>query len=135
MEYYFNSVGQRGVINKVVRFERRSIDMPVYNLAFGDIDPITNKPDDLVKSNNGDRDLIMATLGAIVLDFMKDNPDCIVRAEGSTFARTRLYQMAIASNLAEISLIFDVFGYVDGEWHRFIRGNNYKQFFVKRLET
>ena len=133
MQYYFDSVGPKGVIRKVVRFELWDAEMMIYNLAFGDVDSTTGLPDDKIKSNNGDRDTVMATIGMIVLEFMKAYPDSVVHAKGFSPSRTRLYQMAIASNFAEVSMIFSVMGYIKGEWKPFARGINYEQLLVRVL--
>lgn len=50
--YTFESVGKKGIILKVVKFVE--IYNNIYNFGFGDFDPITNKIDDKVVSDNGD---------------------------------------------------------------------------------
>jgi hypothetical protein len=132
LEYYFDSVGPKGVIRKVVRFEQAEIGNPLFNLGFGDLDSTTHLVKDTVRSNNGDREMIMATIAAIVLDFSRSYPESLLYASGYNKARTRLYQMAIASHFREISLMFHVFGYVDNSWERFKTGRNYESFYVEK---
>ena len=66
LEYYFYSVGPRGIIRKVVRFQHVDKAEPVYNLGFGDLDQETGLLIDFAKSNNGDRDMVMATVAATI---------------------------------------------------------------------
>ena len=134
MEYYFDSVGPKGVIRKYAQFEMGDADLSLYNLAFGDIDPTTGKPDHSVKSNNGDRDMIMSTIAAIVLEFTSMYPGATIFVRGFDAARTRLYQMGIASHFAEISLMFEIKGYVNGEWETFTLNTNYERFYATRIE-
>ncbi len=66
--YEFESVGNKGVIRKRVMF--RLIEPPnIYNLGFGDADPLTDEIDDLTVTNNRDSQKILAAVAATVLDF------------------------------------------------------------------
>ena len=87
---------------------------------------------DAIRSNNGDRGKILNTVASTIIDFIDRHPHAEVFAEGSTPARTRLYQMGISNNLEEISKDFDIHGYIGGEWTPFRRGVNYEAFLVKR---
>jgi hypothetical protein len=49
-------------------------------MGFGDVNKRTGKMDDLAISDNGDSRIILATLAAIVLDFLSHNPDKFVYA-------------------------------------------------------
>jgi hypothetical protein len=132
LEYYFDSIGPKGVIRKVVRFRQDEDSNPIYSLGFGDLDLKTGHADDSVKSNNGDRNIVMATIASIALDFNRIYPDSVIYARGSIKAKTRLYQMAINSHFAEISLMFDVFGHIHGAWEDFRRGVNYEALYIKK---
>jgi hypothetical protein len=55
----------------------------LYNLGFGDFDPITNQIDDKVVSDNGDLIKVMATVISLALKFLDDNPMAMVFFEGS----------------------------------------------------
>ena len=91
-----------------------------YNLGFGDLDPSTGKINDLAVTNNKDREKILATVAATVLDFIKRFPDAIIYAKGSTLARTRLYQIGIAAHWDEIGSVLYVYGYEkDRGWERY----------------
>jgi hypothetical protein len=104
----------------------------IYNLAFVDIDPQTGEQSDLITTNNGDSQKVLATVAATVLDFTDSYPNALVYATGSTSARTRLYRMGIANNLNKIKEKFEVLGYTNDQWSEFQKGVDYQAFLVKR---
>jgi len=131
--YEFVSVGAKGNVEKLVIFT--TIEPPdVYNLAFVDIDPQTGEQSDLITTNNGDSQKVLATVAATVLDFTDSYPNALVYATGSTPARTRLYRMGIANNLNDIKEQFEVLGYANGQWYDFQKGVDYQAFLVKRKQ-
>jgi len=133
LDFEFDSEGPKGTIRKVVRFSPQNANgITYFNLGFGDLDSETGNINDLSKSNNGDREKILATIAHIVLVFTEYFPDVMVYAQGSTSARTRLYQMGIANNLDEIQDILNVYGYNAGTWQRFAKQVNYEAFLVVR---
>jgi hypothetical protein len=67
-----------------------------------------------------------------VLDFTKYRPDAFIFVQGSTAARTRLYQMGIFAFWDEINSLFMVLGYLNEEWEPFTKGKNYESFLIKR---
>jgi hypothetical protein len=130
--YEFYSKGPKGNIKKVVEYYRlQELEAEVFNLAFGDWDEDNLRINDLSISNNADRDKILATVAATVTDFMKDHPDAIVIATGSTLSRTRLYQMGIAKLWEEIGQNFEIHGYINDTWRPFQKGVNYNAFLLK----
>jgi len=133
LNYLFESIGPKGRIKKAVVFDVLSIDGVTYfNLGFGDWNEKQQKIDDLVISNNQDRDKVLATVAATVLDFTSIYPDMMVYAQGSTPARTRLYQMGISANIDEIASVLHVYGNTKGKWLPFKKNVNYDAFFVLR---
>lgn len=124
--YDFLSEGPRGIIKKRVLYEE--IGENIFNLGFGDWDENTRKLDDSVRSNNNDRDKILATVAATVIDFMCYHPNAIIFARGFTPSRTRLYQIGIHANFGEISKLFDIAGFREGKWEPFRKGRNYEMF-------
>lgn len=133
LDFEFESHGPKGTIIKVVRFSPQNANgITYFNLGFGDLNHETAAIDDLSKSNNGDREKILATIAHIVLIFTLHFPDVMVYAQGSTNARTRLYQMGIAAHLDEIQEVLNVYGYTRGDWHRFEKQINYEAFLVVR---
>jgi hypothetical protein len=128
--YEFFSEGSMGRIRKVILYEKLGDDF--FNLGFGDWNEALQQTDDSSRSNNGDRDKVLATVAFTALDFTNQFPNARIVAEGSTPARTRLYQMAITDNLLEIKHNFEIFGLFDGGWEPFERGRNYEAFLIRR---
>jgi hypothetical protein len=103
-----------------------------YNLAFGDWNEEFHILDDSVRTNNGDGDKVLATVAFTALDFTYQFPNALLLIEGSTPARTRLYQMSIASNLSEINKVFNIQGFHLQKWAPFMQGRNYERFLARR---
>ena len=77
---------------------------------------------DIICTNNGDKDKVLATVARSVMRFIDSLPNATVYAKGSNPARTRLYQMGINSNWSEISAQFYVEGFLNGYWMPFKPG-------------
>jgi hypothetical protein len=101
-EYVFHSLGPKGTIKKVVRFQKLQAEPEIYNLAFGDQDVETGMVNDSITSNNADRDIVLATVASTINDFCDHYGNHFIYATGSTPVRTRLYQMGINGLLDEI---------------------------------
>jgi hypothetical protein len=130
--YEFFSDGPNGNIKKVVEFYRlEEHTLELYNLAFGDWDDENHCINDLASTNNGDRDKVLATVASTVVSFMTDHPQAIIHAIGSTPSRTRLYQMGIAKMWDQISVLFEIQGYVNFKWRPFQKGVNFQAFLLK----
>ncbi len=133
LSYEFVSEGPKGKIEKRIQFTLVNRDQ-VYNLAFGDKDTITGEIDDLIVSNNGDSEKVLATVVDAVYAFTERFPDAWIYASGSTGARTRLYQMGISKFYQELEADFDLYGQVGQNWEEFVIGNRYTAF-LARLKT
>jgi hypothetical protein len=133
-DYEFYSDGPKGRIKKIVMFTKiPNSEPPIYNLGFGDQDPESGETDDVVVSNNEDRDVVLATVANTIVEFCNHYGNHYIYAKGSTAARTRLYQMGIAGLWEEISKDFDVYGLKDDVWHGFEPYTvNYDAFLVKQ---
>jgi len=129
LAYEFLSEGPNGTIKKVILYQE--IDHDVFNLAFGDWNEIEQRIDDEVRSNNNDRDKVLATVASTVIDFIKYYPNAQIFAKGITPGKTRLYQMGINSNWNDISELFEVQGNFKGKWEVFKRNKNYQAFALK----
>ena len=132
LDYEFYSDGPKGKIKKVVRFTKVFEDSTIYNLGFGDVDEENGRFDDNIITNNEDRDMVLATVANTIIDFTNYYGDHYIYAEGSTPARTRLYQIGIANLWDEISLYFEVYGLANDSWHKFEKNVTYEAFLVKR---
>ena len=129
--YRFYSEGPRGRIEKMVRFQPMpNFGRNVFNLAFGDWDEVTGKLNDKAVSNNSDQLKVLNTVAELVLDFINFWPNAIIKIEGSTSARTRLYQMRISSFWQEISREFEIYGKIGPDWISFKKGVNYEAFLI-----
>jgi hypothetical protein len=130
--FSFYSDGPNGQIIKVVVYSKMNDDPEVYNLAFGDEDPVSHQINDDVRSNNNDRDMVLATVAITVNEFSVQHGNHYIHVVGRTPARTRLYQMSIARLIIEIKQDFEVYGYINGNWEDFEPNVNYEAFLVKR---
>jgi hypothetical protein len=134
-QFDFYSKGPKGKIRKVVlyTFLRRIDGIDYYNLGFGDYDEGKKKVNDLSVSDNKDRDKILATVAMTALEFTSHYDECRIVFEGSTPARTRLYQMGIAKYYKGISELFDIQGLTEKDgWRPFRVGDNYMAFLASR---
>jgi hypothetical protein len=138
--FVFESKGKRGNILKRVDFEwlgdveiaGERIGYAVYNLAFGDVDPLTNEMDDLAVSDNGDMEKVLGTVAYIMHDFLVKYPQVIVQFAGSTRSRTRLYRMLISKWMGYLEDGFEIMGSFQGVWEGFIRGRDFEALLIKR---
>lgn len=115
----FYSQGKNGSVLMRVIFSETDIP-DVYNLGFGCVDE-NDEINDLAVSDNGDRNIILATIYDIVMGYTERYPDRIIYFKGSTPSRTRLYRMAIGMNLDELSEQFLLYGYYGSAFAPFIR--------------
>ena len=129
--YEFLSEGPNGKIPKLIKFSETSLK-GFYNLAFGNKDILTGDIDDLVVSNNGDSEQVLATVVAAIYAFTDSKKDVWIYATGSTKARTRLYRMGVNKYLDEVQKDFNIFGMLEGEWHKFQKEVDYTAFVVRR---
>jgi len=104
----------------------------IYNLAFGDKNPITGEIDDTVISNNEDSEKVLATVVSTVYAFTEKYPDTWIYATGSTKSRTRLYRMGITRFLSDVYEDFEVLGERNGNWESFQKDVEYESFLVRR---
>src|SRR5688572_31600082 len=82
--YEFNSKGPKGVVKKIVLYDNRNFQAnPIFNLVFGDWDPVTRQPNENVVTNNNDRKKVLSTVAATVLHFLTDRPSGVIVAKGS----------------------------------------------------
>ncbi|MGB1295417.1 MAG: DUF6934 family protein [Flavobacteriales bacterium] len=125
LHFEFISEGPKGLIPKIVEYTETGQES-IYNLGFGDYDEKTKSINDLSVTNNGDSLKVLATVASTVYAFTEKYPKAWIFATGSSNARTRLYRMGIANNLAEIQKDFKVFGLsIDNKnWVEFIVGED-----------
>jgi hypothetical protein len=132
--YQFTSEGPHGKIKKCVYYSKTNVTN-VYNLAFGDMNPLTGRIDDRARTNNGDSKKVLATVASTIYKFTGRYPTAYIHIMGSTKARTRLYRMSISNNLSEISQDFKIYGFRNGEWTVFEKRIEYKAFLIVKKNT
>ena len=131
MSYEFISEEPKGNIVKMIKYTETGYEN-VYNLGFGDKLNGVDDFDDAVITDNKDSVRILATVAATVFLFTEKYPNAYIAATGSTQSRTRLYQIGISNHLEEIEQDFDVLGYKNNVWERFVKDENYSAFLIKR---
>ena len=78
MNFQFTSIGPKGHIPKLVMYSKTPTK-GIYNLGFGDRDPLTGKIDDTVVTDNKDSQKVLATVASTVYQFVKKIPACLDR--------------------------------------------------------
>lgn len=126
----FTSIGQKGAIPKLVLYQETSIPN-LFNLAFGDYNPQTGELDDLVVTDNGDGEKVLATVVSTIYHFFDENATAVVYLTGSTPSRTRLYRIAISKYLPVFENKFEILGELSEGWERFQTKIEYEGFFIK----
>jgi hypothetical protein len=129
--FEFTSIGPKGKIKKMVQYSHTNYQ-GLYNLGFGDKNPITGEIDDQAISNNDDSEKVLATVIATLYVFTSEYPDALVYATGSTISRTRLYRMGISKFLDHVITDFEVYGEIEKGWEPFKKDMDYNGFLVKR---
>lgn len=129
--FEFLSEGTKGKIVKVIQFQPMNLPN-LYNLAFGDKNPETGQIDDMVVTDNGDSEKVLATVVAAVYAFAGHHSGAWVYASGSTDVRTRLYRMGINKYLEIVEQDFEIMGEHQNEWEWYEKGKDYQAFAVQR---
>jgi hypothetical protein len=133
--FEFVSKGVKGEKKKIVQFSATAATN-LYNLGFGD-KLSDGTLDDNSISNNGDMEMVLATVAATVYEYTSKYPERSVIFAGSSESRTRLYRMAVFKNFEELSMDFVIFGVIklaNGNLAKvsFIPDINYVAFIVSR---
>jgi hypothetical protein len=129
--FQFVSEGPKGAIRKLIEFQRTT-DSQIFNLAFGDFNPLTNEMDDLAVSDNGDTEKILGTVVSALYAFFNEFPNVYVYATGSTKARTRLYRMGITNFFDQMKKDFYLYGQLGDDFPEFEIGIDYEGFLAQR---
>lgn len=100
----FYSHGKNGTfeLRTIITRLKSAWDTDVFNLSFGVWDKSRRIIDDKIRTRNDDMLEILATVADSALAFLHKHPGTALYAEGSTLARTRLYQREIAKILDSI---------------------------------
>lgn len=128
--FQFQSVGKRGVFEKVICFTPLTVD--TYNLSLVDYDSATGSYDDLSVTDNGDMPEIIVTVISTIHKFLNSNPGNKIYFEGSTPARTRLYQISISKIYDPVQSDLLISGLQGGRWYLFEPNVNFEGFLVEK---
>jgi hypothetical protein len=132
--FYFVSEGPKGRILKAVHYTKMKIKgiKNLYNLGFGDKLSDSEDIDDLIITDNQDRDKVLATVANTIDIFTERLPKAKIFIRGSSEVRTRLYRMAIDKYHDELSDYFDIQGYLNNKWVTFEKNISYRGFLITR---
>jgi hypothetical protein len=131
LKHSFYSDGPRGRVKKIIEYKESREDQHTYNLEFGDDVGVVDDLDDLVVTNNRDREKVLATVAVTMKKFLTSNPQKRIAINGSTLARTRLYRMAIAKHINDFDSVFKALGVIEGKEIPFRRNVNYNGFIIE----
>ena len=110
--YYFESVGQKGKIVKIVVFTFSEGNL--WSLGFGDLGN-DGFIDDSVLTNNQDARKVLQTVAKIAIDFLAQNPTEVLQIEPIDNKRKQLYNNIFQRYFQDITIIFNVLGILNGE--------------------
>lgn len=128
--FQFQSIGKRGVFEKVILFQLLADD--IYNLALLDYDLDSQKYSDLSVTDNGDMLEIFATLLNVITEFLNEYKSKKIYFEGSTPSRTRLYQIVINKIYNPHNQDLIILGLKNKEWYQFEPNINFEGFLIEK---
>ncbi len=132
MAFEFISEGPKGRIKKRIEYKIIHSD-GIYNLAFGDKNEETGEINDIIITDNKDKQKVLVTVVNSIYQFTNVFPKAWIIIEGSTKVRTRLYRMAITIFFEELNKDFDIYGEdVNNKWYKFEKNQTYTSFLIKR---
>lgn len=111
--FYFTSIGRKGAIRKIIKFQPLSKPQ-YYNISFGNLID-DNTVDDKNITDNGDSQKVLATIAHSVLFFTNENKIARIIVVANSPAKTRLYRIGISNNLYEITKKFHLLGLLDNK--------------------
>lgn len=140
--FEFISSGKQGNINKVIKYTLMQ-NPEIVNLGFGDkininVSKGTFDIDDISTTNNGDLNIILATVANATYIYTEIYPDKFIFFSGSCKIRTRLYRIVISTNYNELIKTFFIFGILQnsstGKYYNvsFRNDTNFIGFLIKR---
>jgi hypothetical protein len=141
MQFEFISTGTKD-IKKVVQYSQTN-NPDIFNLGFGDLildkygEPKLDERGDFIiddekESNNGDRNVVLATVASTAYNFSQSYPDKIISFYGNTPAKQRLYRIAICKELVQLNNDWHIYGVINHGGQKiaepFQKNKNYELF-------
>ncbi len=127
--YSFFSIGQQGIIEKVVAFQ--DMGLLTYNVALADYNREDNTFSDMSNSNNFDMLRLFATIFRISDDFLAKNHFYSLYVKGNTPTKMKLYHRIIKNNLSDLQNKFLVLGVYNGKSEFFDASKEYEYFIIR----
>jgi hypothetical protein len=125
--FEFTSVSPTRSIRKAVAFTALPARTGWFNLAL--VDVLENDHfDDTSVSDNGDMEMIFATVIETLRRFFQRQPAARVLFRGSTPARTRMYRIILTKLLEEATKTYRVQGIIQGKLEVFTPNRPYEAF-------
>ncbi|MCE6989692.1 DUF6934 family protein [Dyadobacter sp. CY323] len=127
--------GGRFELRTFITRVRQDFRQELFNIGFGVWDQTQQMVDDKIQTRNEDMPIILGTIAAIALDFLRRHPFAYLYAEGSTLVRTRLYQREISKVFDELPRELELHGLIkkdDVGFVKFHGGTNFDGFLLSR---
>jgi hypothetical protein len=129
LTFIFESKGKR-IITKRVIFQKLDTEN-YFQMAL--VDVLQNGIfDDVIVSDNGDRNKVLATVYQILSYFLNLYPCATVLFAGSTPSRTRLYQIVINTELEKATQLFNISGFYGDSFESFSKNKSYEAFAISK---
>ncbi len=123
-QFFFKSIGSKGLVVKVVVFNR--VEGNRWNVGFGDLrDGII---DDTSFTNNNDVRKVISTVTKAIYDFSKTHPERTIAIAPVDERRSGFYNAVFRKHFSEASEAFDVFGIIQGNRENYLPEKEYDSF-------
>jgi hypothetical protein len=132
--YEFYSIGPNGRIRKLIKLNLVQRIPLIFTLELGKA-LAKNKIDVFSVTDNKDTEKILSSVTEVLIEFLHERHEALVLFEGSTSARTRLFQIWISKALDKYGDLISIEGRIGNRWHRFEKGVTFDAFLIKRKNT
>ncbi|MFN0033443.1 MAG: DUF6934 family protein [Saprospiraceae bacterium] len=104
--FFFESIGSKGRVLKVVVFNRAEGNR--WNVGFGD--SRDGKIDDITFTNNNDVRKVLSTVAQTIYHFSEAHPVRVIAIIPVDERRKHFYNAVFQRHFSEVSEVFDIFG-------------------------
>jgi len=132
-KFYSEGNSGRFELRTFITITKNDLANGLPNIGFGLWDEENQTINDQFRVNNGDMQKILNTVATVALAFLKKSPFEYLYAEGSTIARTRLYQRELVKIYNDLPEDLKLYGLVkenDTGFVDFKKGVNYDGFLL-----
>ncbi|MCG2614761.1 hypothetical protein LZZ85_10735 [Terrimonas sp. NA20] len=129
--YQFFSYGPKGLIRKLIQFNLVQRIPLIFNLELGKA-LSGNKIDTSSVTDNKDTNKILLSVTEAIIEFLNERREALVFLEGSTPARTRLFQIWIARIFDQHRGFISIEGRIKNNWYLFEKGKSFDAFLIKK---